>query len=172
MGLFSPVWRLGPFVPQDVLVLVFWWGRSQGEGFYTVEGDGVFSGPVGQDVYARVSRYGAQVHVARDRGGRQRLRRGGVHGVEQGGSWCSHRGWSMPYGVTCKAKGPTARWSLWGWMLWRRATARVWARPSLIHTASARDAAGFRQSVVMPVIVRLWAASDTLTGGPLMRGMV
>ena len=76
MGLFSPVWRLCPFVPRDVLVLVFWWGRSQGEGFYTVEGDGVFPGPVGQDVYARVSRYGAQVHVARDGGGRQRLAQG------------------------------------------------------------------------------------------------
>ena len=50
-------------------------------------------------------------------------------------------------------------------MLWRRATACVWERPSLIHTASARDAAGFRQSVVMPVIVRLWVASDTLAGG-------
>ena len=99
-------------------------------------------------------------------------RRGEVHGSEQGGSWCSHRGWSMPYGVTCTAKGPTARWSLWGWMLWRRATARVWERPSLIHTASARDAAGFRQSVMMPVIVRLWVASDTLAGGALMRGMV
>ena len=97
-------------------------------------------------------------------------RRGEVHGVEQGGSWCSHRGWWMPYGVTCTAKGPTARWSLWGWMLWRRATARVWERPSLIHRASARDAAGFRQSVMMPVIVRLWVASDTLAGGALMRG--
>ena len=30
-----------------------------GEGFYSVEGDGVFPGPVGQDVYARVSWYGA-----------------------------------------------------------------------------------------------------------------
>ena len=99
-------------------------------------------------------------------------RRGEVHGVEQGGSWCSHRGWSVPYGVTCTARGPTARWSLWGWTLWRRATARVWERPSLIHTASARDAAGFRQSVVMPVIVRLWVASDTLAGGALMRGLV
>ena len=76
MGLFSPVWRLRPFVPRYVLVLVFWWGRSQGEGFYTVEGDGVFPGPVGQDVYARVSRYGVQVHVARDGGGRQRLAQG------------------------------------------------------------------------------------------------
>ena len=77
----------------------------------------------------------------------------------------SHWGWSMPYWVTCTAKGPTARWSFWGWMLWRRATAHVWERPSLIHTASARDAAGFRQFVVMPVIVRLWVASDTLAGG-------
>ena len=57
-------------------------------------------------------------------------------------------------------------------MLWRRATARVWERPSLIHTASARDAAGFRQSMMMPVIVRLWVASDTLAGGALMRRMV
>ena len=105
-------------------------------------------------------------------GARSGWRRGEVHGVEQGGSWCSHRGWSMPYGVTCTAKGPTARWSLWGWMLWRRATARVWERPSLMHTASARNAAGFRQSVMMPVIVRLWVASDTLAGGALMRGMV
>ena len=76
VGLFSPVWGLCPFVPRDVLVLVFWWGWSQGEGFYTVEGDGVFPGPVAQDVYARVSRYGAQVHVARDGGGRQRLAQG------------------------------------------------------------------------------------------------
>ena len=76
MGLFSPVWHLCRFVPRDVLVLVFWWGRSQGEGFYSVEGDGVFPGPVGQDVYARVSRYGAQVHVAHDGGGRQWLAQG------------------------------------------------------------------------------------------------
>ena len=62
--------------PRGVLVLVFWWGRSQGEGLYTVEGDGLFPGPVGQNVYARVSRYGAQVHVARDGGGRQRLAQG------------------------------------------------------------------------------------------------
>ena len=92
-------------------------------------------------------------------------RRGEVHGVEQGGSWCSHWGWLMPYGVPCTVKGPTACPGLWGWMLWRRATARVWVRPSLIHTASARDAAGFRQSVMMPVIVRLWVAPDTLAGG-------
>ena len=78
----------------------------------------------------------------------------------------------MPYGVMCTAKGLTARCSLWGWMLWRRATGRVWERPSLIHTACARDAAGSRQSVMMPVIVRLWVASDTLAGGALMRGMV
>ena len=31
VGLFSSVWRLRPFVPWDVLVLVFWWGRSSGE---------------------------------------------------------------------------------------------------------------------------------------------
>ena len=76
MGLFSPVWRLRPFVPRDVLLLVFWWGRSQGEGLYSVEGDGVFPGPVGQDVDARVTWYGAQVHVARDGGGRERLAQG------------------------------------------------------------------------------------------------
>ena len=39
-------------------------------------------------------------------------RRGEVHGVEQSGSWCSHWGWLMPYGVMCTAKGPTARCSL------------------------------------------------------------
>ena len=99
-------------------------------------------------------------------------RKGEVHWVEQGRSWCSHRGWLMLYGVMCTAKGPTARWSLWGWMLLRRATARVWERPLLFHTASAREAAGFRQSVRMPVIVQLWMASDTLAGGALMRGMV
>ena len=109
----------------------------------------------------RVPRYMLPVMVGAGSG----WRRGEVHGVEQGGSWCSHRGWSTPYGVTYTAKGPTARWSLWGWMLLRRATARVWEHPSLIHTASARDAAGFRQSVMMPVIVRLWGASDTLAGG-------
>ena len=43
-------------------------------------------------------------------------RRGEVHGVEQGGSWCSTRGWSMRYGVTCTAKGLTVRWVFWGWM--------------------------------------------------------
>ena len=96
---------------------------------------------------------------------------GQVHGLEQGGSWCSHRGWLMPYGVMCTAEGPTARWSLWGSMLLRHATARVWEHPSLIHTASARDAAGFRQSVMMPVMVRLCVASHTLAGGALMRGM-
>ena len=57
-------------------------------------------------------------------------------------------------------------------MLLRRATARLWERASLIHTASAGDAAGFRQSLMMPVIVQLWVASDTLAGGALMRGMV
>ena len=76
VGLFSPVWRLCPFVPRDVLVLVVWWGRSQGEGPYSVEGDGVLPGPVWQDVHARVPRYGAQVHVARNGGGWERLGQG------------------------------------------------------------------------------------------------
>ena len=43
-GLFLLFWRLHPFVPRDVLVLVFWWGRSQGEGLYSVQGDGVVLG--------------------------------------------------------------------------------------------------------------------------------
>ena len=117
---------------------------------------------------ATVPRYMLPVMVGAGKG----WRRGEVHGVEQGGSWCSHRGWLMPYGVMCTAKGRTACYSLWGWMLLRRATARVWKRPSLIVTASARDAAGFRQSVMMPVIVWLWVASVTLAGGALMREMV
>ena len=146
-------------------MLVFWSGRSQGEGLYSVEGDGVFPGSVGQDVYARVPRYCAQVHVARDGGGREQLAQGR-------GAWGGAGRVMVPYGVMCTAKGPTARWSLWGWMLLRRATAHVWERPSLIHTASARDAAGFKQSTMMPVIVRLLVASDTLAGGALMRGMV
>ena len=86
-------------------------------------------------------------------------------GSSRAGSGAHTGGALMPYGVTGTAKGLTARWSLWGWMLWRRTTACVWERPLLIHTASARDAAEFRQSVVMPVIVRLWVASDTLAGG-------
>ena len=99
-------------------------------------------------------------------------RRGEVHGVEQGGSWCLHRDWSRQYAVMCTANGPTARCSLWGRMSLRRATAPVLECPSLIHTVSARDAAGRRQSLMMPVIVRLWVASDTLVGGTVMRGMV
>ena len=71
----------------------------------------------------------------------------------------------MPYGVMWTAKGPTARCSLWGWMSLRRATAREWQRPSLINTAFARDAAGLRQSVMMPMIVRLWVVSDSLVRG-------
>ena len=43
-------------------------------------------------------------------------RRGEVHGVEQGGSWYSHREWSMLYRVMCTANGRTARCSLWGWI--------------------------------------------------------
>ena len=42
-----------------------------------------------------VPRYTLPVMV----GAGSRWRRGEVHGVEQGGSWCSHRGWLMPYGV-------------------------------------------------------------------------
>ena len=85
--------------------------------------------------------------------------------MEQGGSWCSERGWSMPYGVMLTAKGWTVRCSLWGWMSLRRATACVWECPLLIHRAAAYHAAGFRQSVMMPVIVRLLVASNTLVGG-------
>ena len=116
----------------------------------------------------RVPRYMLLVMVGAGSG----WRRGEVHGVEQGGSWCSRRGWLMPYGVMCTAMGPLVRCGLWGWMSLRRTTARVWERPSLIHTAPARDAAGFRQFVMMPVIVRLWVVSDTLVGGALILGMV
>ena len=45
-------------------------------------------------------------------------------------------------------------------------------RPSLIHTTSAPDVARLRQSVMMPVIVRLWVVSDILVGGAFMRAMV
>ena len=76
VGLFPPVWRLRPFVPRDVLVLLFWWGRSKGDRIYSVQGDGVFSGPVAQDVYAWVPLHGAKVHVARDGGGQERLAQG------------------------------------------------------------------------------------------------
>ena len=172
VALFSSVWRLRPFVPRDVLVLVFWLARSKGEGLYSLQGDGVFPGPVGQDVYARVPWYSAQVHVARDGGSRERLAQGRGARGGAGRVMVLTPGWLMPYRVMCTAKGPMTRWSLLGWMFLRRATACVWERPSLIHTASARDAAGFRQSVMMPVIVRLWVASDTLAGGALMRGMV
>ena len=36
VGLFPPVRRLRPFVPWDVLVLLFSWGPSKGEGLYPV----------------------------------------------------------------------------------------------------------------------------------------
>ena len=32
-------------------------------------------------------------------------RRSEVRGVEQGGLWCSHREWSMPYGVSVYGEG-------------------------------------------------------------------
>ena len=70
-------------------------------------------------------------------------------------------------------KGPTACCSLRGWTWLQRATARVWDFPLLIHTASICDGAEFRQFVMMPVIVRLCVASDTLVGRrPPMRGIV
>ena len=84
VALFSSIWRLRLFVARDVLVLVSWWGPSKREGLYSVQGDGVFPGPVGQDVYARVPRYGAQVHVARDSGGQEQLVQG--RGA-RGGAW-------------------------------------------------------------------------------------
>ena len=76
VGLFSCVWRLRLFVPRDVLVLLFCSGRSRGEGLYSVQGHAVFPGPIGQIVCARVPWYSAQVHVARDGGGRERLAQG------------------------------------------------------------------------------------------------
>ena len=57
VGLFPPVYCLRPLVPWDVFMVVFWWGRSENEGFYPVQGDCVLPGPAGQDVYARVSRH-------------------------------------------------------------------------------------------------------------------
>ena len=171
VGLFSPVWGLCPFVPRDVLVLVFWWGWSQGEGFHTVEGDGVFPGPVGQDVYARVSRYGAQVHVARDGGGRQRL-------AEGRGAWGgAGRVMVLTPGVVDAVRGDVYGEGSNGALEFVgldvvEARHRPCVGAPFADTASARDAAGFRQSVVMPVIVRLWVVSDTLAGGAPMRGMV
>ena len=70
---FAPVCFLRPFVPRDVLLMVFQWGRSEGEEFYPVQGDCVFPGLVGQDVYARVPWHCAKVHVARYGGGREWL---------------------------------------------------------------------------------------------------
>ena len=165
MGFFSPVWRLCPFVPRGVLVLVSWLGRSQGEGFYIVEGDGVFPGPVGQDVYARVSRYGAQVHVARDGGCRQRLAQGRIAWGGAGRVMVLTPGVVDAVRADVYGKESDGALEFVGLDVVEARHRRVWERPSLIHTASARDAAGFRQSVVMPVIVRLWVASDTLAGG-------
>ena len=114
MGLFSPVWRLCLFVPRDVLVLVFWWGRSKGEGLYPVQGVAcsldLLGGMYVPGSPGMVPRYMLPVMV----GGRSGWRRDEVHGLEQGGSWCSHRGWLMPYGVMCTAKVPTARCSFVG----------------------------------------------------------
>ena len=76
VGPHFPARRLGPFVPWVVLVLVFWWGQSKSEGPYPVQGDGVFPGPFGQDVYAWVPWDGAQAHVARDGAGRERVAQG------------------------------------------------------------------------------------------------
>ena len=135
-------------------MLVFWWGRPRARDSTLWRGMACSLDLLGTMYMPRspgtVTRYILPVIM----GAGSCWRRDEVHGLEQGGSWCSQRGWLMPYGVMCTAKGPTARWSCWGWMLLRRATARVWERPSLIHTASARDAAGFRQSVMMPVMVR------------------
>ena len=44
-----PLCCLRPLVPRDVLMVVLWWGRSEGEGFYSVQGGCVFPGIVGQD---------------------------------------------------------------------------------------------------------------------------
>ena len=59
--LFPAVCCLRPFVPRDVLMVVFWWGRSEGKGSYPVQGDWLFPRPARQDVYARVPRHCAQV---------------------------------------------------------------------------------------------------------------
>ena len=98
------------------------------------------------------------------------MRRAEPHRVKQGGLWCSQRGWSMLYGVMWTGKGPTARCNLWGKVMLRRATARVLECRSLIYMLSVCDAAGFRQSLMMHVFVRLSVVSDTLArGGPMRR---
>ena len=162
VALFSSIWRLQPLVPRDVLVLVFWRGRSKGEGLYSVQGDGVFPGPVGQDVYARVPRYGAKVHVARDGGGRERLAQG------RGARGGTGRVMVFTPGLVDAVQGDVYGEGSNG-VLQFVGLDVVWERPSLIQTVSAHDAAGFTQSGMMPEIVRLWVASNTLA---VMRGMV
>ena len=52
----------------------------------------------------------------------------------------------------------------------RRANARVCEGPSLIHTTPARDAAGFRHSVMMPVIERFFGGIGHSGGGGAYAG--
>ena len=47
-----------------MLVVVLWWGRLDGEGFYPLHGDGMFPGPLAQDTYSRVSLHCAWVTEA------------------------------------------------------------------------------------------------------------
>ena len=78
----------------------------------------------------------------------------------------------MPCAVMWTANGLTACCSLWDWMSFGSATAHVLACFSLIHTALVRDAARFKQSVMMLAMVRAWVVSDTLASGAPMREMV
>ena len=148
-------------------MLVFPWGRSKGEGLYSVQGDGVFPEPVRQEVYARVPWYGAEVHIASDGGGRQRLAQG--------------RGaWGGAGRVVVLTPGLVD--AVWGDVYGEGSdgalefvlldVVEACHRPFVGGPFAARDAAGFRQSMMMPVIVRFWVASDTLAGGALMRGIV
>ena len=97
----------------------------------------MFPRPVGQDVYARVSRYVAQVHVARDGGSRERLAQG--RGAWGGAGWVMvlTPGLVVALRGDVYGKGSDGALAFVG-MLLRRATAHVWERSSLIDTASAR----------------------------------
>ena len=85
VGLFPPVCRLRLFISRDVLVLVFWWGRSQGEGLYSMEGLACSLDLLGRMYMlgfpGTVPRYMLPVMMGAGSG----WRRGEVHGVEQGG---------------------------------------------------------------------------------------
>ena len=87
-------------------MLVFWWGRSKVEGFYPVQGDGVFPGRVGRNVYACVPGDCAQVHVARYGWGREWLAqargtKGGARQVQVLRTGVVDAVWGDVYGEGC-----------------------------------------------------------------------